>query len=231
MIGFRSVCPVLVGLGIGLAPIAFVGAGAVTDDASGAFTLFAPASPQNGDIWILLISSDDADGFLDSSNLSNWTFIVGSNVGTAPITVAWFRWAGSNPDLTATWGGVGQICAGIAAFRGCIASGSPIDTLGAVNDGSGTSLISIPGITPVLPNCMLVACDVAINDLDRTTPPSGFTAAFNPGSGNSYKATAGADASVAIHYKNHTSGATGSLTDNMSGAVAYSSVLLALKPA
>ena len=196
MIGFRSVCPVLVGLGIGFVPIAFVNAGAVTDDTSGNFTLNAPASPQNGDIWILLISSDDADGAVDSSNLSNWTFIVGSSAGTAPITVAWFRWAGSNPDLSATWGGVGQICAGIAAFRGCIASGSPIDTLGSVGTGSGTSVVSISGITPVLPNCMLVACDVAINDLDRTTIPSGFTAAFNPGSGNSYKATAGTDVLV-----------------------------------
>jgi hypothetical protein len=207
----------------------FVNAGAVTDTTTaGTITFFAPPSPQNGDIWILIVSTSTSDGLMDSSNISNWTFLnLGASVD-AQISVGWFRYAGSNPDLTATWGGTGQVCGGIAAFRGCIATGSPVATIGTRASGSDAS-IEHNSITPGVAHTLVLACNTSENDNSRT-PPAGFTAAFNPGGTNCLKATSGTDASVAIHYKSHDTGSTGSVVDTQAAAAAWTSVLIALRP-
>ena len=218
-----------VGKGVHTSPITFVNAGAVTDDGTGNFTLNAPASPQNGDIWVLVISTRSADGGVNGTNLDDWTFVIsGSGGGAALLSVAWFRYAGSNPDLVATWGGTSQVCAGIAAFRGCVASGTPFDTQSSAASGTGANIV-VTGITPAVSNTMLLFADVSNNDNARATLPTDFTAAFAPGTNNALLATAGADASVALHYKLHGSGATGDLTDVQSAGAAWSASLGALK--
>ena len=214
--------------------VGFLNVGAKGEGGSGNITLGAPATPATNDVWIAVVFSKDnvAHGFTD------WNELVQTNgIGVSShFSVWWFRYAGSTPNLTVTHTSGGPIVGGIAAFRGCDATASPVDSsgLGATNARSSTldgdSTIEHTTITPATANTMVLMCNGHSNDTNRT-PPNGWTAAFNPGSGNSITTGLGSDCSAALHYKIHASGATGELVDNHGTPASeqWVSVLIALE--
>jgi hypothetical protein len=212
-------------------PISFVNAGAKGAAASGNITLGAPASPQNDDIWIATVHSSDNV----AHSFTGWTQIFQQNGfgTTSRLSVWYFRYAGSTPNLVVTHTAGQSPIGGIGAYRGCKTTGSPVNTTGTGSTGNDAS-IEVVGITPSVDNCMLIFCDGAADDnytLDANRP-SGFTAAINdPGNLNSYLTNLGTpDGRVAQFYKLHTSGATGVFTGTMVAGDPWCSVLIALEP-
>jgi hypothetical protein len=209
----------------------FVNAGAEGSAASGNITLGAPASPQNGDIWIAAVHSSDQV----SHSFTDWTQIYQGNGGgtTSRLSVWYFRYAGTTPNLIVTHSGGQSPIGRIASFRGVRRVNSPVNATGTGGAGTDAS-IEITGVTPTIYNTMLVVCDGAADDNARTTLPTGFTAAFEDvgaGTDNEFHTTAGTpDGSVALHYKGHTTGATGDFTDTQAAADPWASVLIALEP-
>lgn len=217
-------------------PITFVNVGTEGQTASGNVTLGAPASPQVNDVWIAAVHTANQS----AHTFTDWTQIFQENGGTVDrtnsrLSVWWFRYAGSTPNLTVTHAGAdGSPGGGIAAFRGCKTSESPVNTLGTKGEGTDAT-IEILGITPSVPDCMLVAIDGAGDDNARTVVPSGFTAAFEDfnigGSQFCFLNSAGApDNSVALYWKIHTSGPTGDFAATQAVSDSWISILLALEP-
>jgi hypothetical protein len=211
--------------------ISFVNAGIEGSAASGNITLGAPASPQNNDVWIATIHTSDNV----THSFTDWTQIFQQNGPdtTSRLSVWYFRYVGSTPNLVVTHTAGATAVGGIGAYRGCKTSGSPVDTTGTGSTGTDTT-IEVTSITPSASDCMLIFCDGAADDNNTADAnrPSGFTAAITEGAGtNCYKSTAGApDGRVAQFYKLHTSGATGVFTDQQALADPWCSVLIALAP-
>jgi hypothetical protein len=213
-------------------PITFVNAGAKGQATTGNITVGAPASPANGDIWIATVHSSDnvAHSFTD------WTQIFQANGGgtTSRLSVWWFRYAGATPNLTVTHTGGTSPLGGIAAFRGCASSGSPVHVTGAGDAGSDTS-IELSAITTTVDGCMLVAIDGAGGQYNRNSPPAGYTVAFEDAAGgtqNCYRnTTATPQGSLALHYLLQTTqGSSGALLDPIGTAAPWASLLIALAP-
>lgn len=209
--------------------ITFVNAGAKGASNGADITLGAPASPLSGDVWIATLFND-AD---DRPVFTDWTFIAEASSSINSNVSAWyFRYAGSAPNLVASVSGANAFIGGILAFRGCVASGNPVNTIGAESGGTDAS-IEILGITPSVSDCMLLAIDGSVDDLARSPIPSGFAAGFEDvlaGTQNCYVSNLGDDSSVAGHYKIHTSGPTGDFTDTMPSGDRWESFLIALAP-
>ena len=212
--------------------ITFVNSGAEGSAASGNITLGAPASPQINDVWIAVVHSSDQV----AHSLTDWTQVYQGNGGstTSRLSVWYFRYAGSNPNLVVSHTGGQSPIGGILAFRGVISTGSPIDVIGAGGGGTDAS-IELAAVNTTVDGAMLVALDGAADNNARSTLPAGFTAGFeDTGTGTQccYVTTAGnPDGSVAGHYKIQASaGPSGAFTDTQAAADPWASVLIALKP-
>jgi hypothetical protein len=214
------------------AAVAFVNAGAEASAASGGITLAAPASPVNDHIWVAAIHSSDQV----AHTLTDWTQLANFNGSdtTSRLSVWWFRYAGSNPNLIVGHTSGATIVGGIASFSGCIDTGSPVDTTGATTSGPTDASIEVAGFTPTAANCMLVIVDGSADDNNRSTLPTSFAAAFEDTAGgtqNCYQSTIGTpDGSTACHYRIWTTGPTGDFTDTQSASDPWASVMIALKP-
>jgi hypothetical protein len=212
--------------------IEFLGATAKAEAASGNITLVAPTTPQINDIWIAVIHSSDQV----AHTLSGWTQIVQGNGGgsTSRLSVWYFRYAGSTPNLIVTHTGGQSPIGGIAAFRGCRKIGSPVHLAGAISGGTDAS-IEHSAITPTLRNCAILAISGAADDNARSTLATGYTARFEDSSGgvqNCYLTLLGTpDGSVACHSLLQDAPAnTGTPTDVMIAPDPWASVLIALEP-
>src|SRR5688572_153064 len=113
--------------------ITFVNAGTKGSAASGNITLGAPASPQVDDVWIAVIHSSDQV----AHSFTGWTQVVQGNGGgtTSRFSGWYFRYAGSLPNLVVTHTAGQSPVGGIAAFRGCRNTGSPINLAGIIAVG------------------------------------------------------------------------------------------------
>ena len=218
------------------AAASFVNAGASAAAASGNITLGAPASPATDDIWIATIHSRDQV----AHTLTDWTQIVQANGGqtVSRLSVWYFRYAGSTPNLVVGHTAGDTIVGGIAAFRGLDTNASPVDTAGTIAAGTtgvaGVDLaIEHTTITPSTSNTMLLAINGFADNQARDTIPTGFAAAFDPAGNECYLSNLGGDGSVALHYKVHGSGATGEIVDTLvsSGGteLGWAAVLIALE--
>lgn len=213
------------------AVVSFINAGAEGSAGSGNITLGAPASPVNDDIWIACVHSSDQV----SHSFTDWTQIAQGNGGgtTSRISMWYFRYAGSNPNLTVTHSSGQSPIGGIAAFRGADTSGSPVDAscTGSISGGTDDTM-ETTGCTPGTSNTMLVICSGSADD-NNYTAASGFSIAFEDSGGgtqNAFHTTAGTpDGSVSIEYKTHSSGATGNFTVTQAASDAWASVLIALE--
>jgi hypothetical protein len=156
------------------------------------------------------------------------------------IGVWWRRVVGGE---SAPGGHFGQI----AAYRGCVATGSPIDVVGDSNATSGESAPVAPSITTLTANTLVLFAAAAAADVSdyadvgyaAIDPASGpaLTRAFAAGEAvNSGEEGAYANAVGLWHGVNATPGATGSETSGVTastsdGPMAWGAIMLALKPA
>ena len=207
--------------------ITFVSAGAAGPAASGNAVPGMPSGVSAGDILICVAHTGEQTAM---SMSGDWTEIVQANGGGTSSRMAIFycRYSGSAPDCTVNSSTASTIIAGIAAFRGCVASGSPVDVLGSTTAGT-TATIAHAGIT-VISGTLLLAINGAGNDSSRTNI-SGWSSAFESGGNNAYLTTLGfPDGSIAISYKAITAGSTGTVNQTQSLTVNNCSVLVSLKP-
>jgi hypothetical protein len=199
---------------------------------TGSLTLNAPASPQNGDVWIAVVHTSDQNAMTMSAD---WTQIYQGNGGgtTSRLAVFWHRYAGVTPSMVVTHSLGVSIIGGVMPFRGVKSSGSPVNATSAGSSGTDAS-IEIAALTTTKNNCMLVVCDGAADDNNRSTLPTGFTAGFEDtggGTQNSYHTTIGVpNGSVACHYKiQGAAGGSGTFVDTMAASDPWASVMFALE--
>lgn len=211
---------------------AYVNSGAEGSAASGNITLGAPASPQTDDIWIAVVHSSDQV----AHTFTDWTEIVQGNGGgtTSRISVWYFRYAGSTPNLTVTHTGGQSPIGGIAAYRGCKTTGSPVNVAGAITGGSDAS-IEHAAITPTVNKCCLLVCNGSADDNNRTALGGGYVVAFEDSAGgtqNCFQTIAGTpDGSVSLfHDEQVPASDTGTVTVTQAAADDWASVLIALEP-
>jgi hypothetical protein len=213
----------------GSGPPTFVNAGTEGTAASGNITLGAPATPATNDVWIAVVHSSDQV----AHTFTNWTEIIQGNGGgtTSRLSVWYFRYAGSTPNLIVTHTAGQTPIGGIVAFRGCKTTGSPVNIVGTMANGTDASIES-NAITPTVANCMILFCDGAADDNNRTPLPAKFLAALSEaGPTNAFLSALGTpDGSVALHYRPHTVGVTGVYTDTQAAVDPWASVLVALEP-
>jgi len=210
----------------------FLNAGAKGEAASGNVTLGAPANPQVDDVWIANVHSSDQVAV----TFTDWTQISQANGGgtTSRLSVWYFRYAGSVPNLIVTHTAGASIVGGIAAYRGCKNAASPVNVAGATGSGTDATL-ELASVTTTVAGCMLVALDGSGAAYARTTLPTGFAAGFEDvglGVQNEYNTILGTPpGSVACHYLTQLAiGASGAFIDTQSGSAAWASILIALEP-
>jgi hypothetical protein len=220
--------------------ITFAGAGAEASASTGNLTLNAPASPQIGDIWIAVVGNNsDPTATNMTMNSSDWTEIIeGSAESQSRLGLWWHRYNGVTPDLLVTMtdsGGGGRI-GGIASFRGCKASGSPVNVAGSLNGDNADPVVHL-SITPTVAGSALLVVNNAANDLGRVALGGDYSVAFEDsgiGTQNAYLATTtGNDTCIALFYDlSVPASATGNINVSFSpgGAEHWSSVLVALEP-
>lgn len=208
--------------------ITFVNAGAEGSAASGNITLGAPASPQNGDIWIAVVHSSDQ---VAHSMSGDWTQIVQGNGGgtTSRLSVWWHRYNGVTPSLVVTHSAGQSPIGGIAAFRGCVTSGSPVAAVGSIGTGT-TATIAHPGIATT-GEIMHLLCNGAADDNNRTLVTN-YTNAFEDsgaGTNNAFVTTAGTpDGSVCLMYRLVTDLANSTINMTQAAADPFAGVQIAL---
>lgn len=207
--------------------ITFVAAGTAGAAASGNVVPGMPAGVSANDILICVAHTGEQTAM---SMSGDWTEIVQANGGgtSSRMAVFYCRYSGSAPDTTVSSATASSIISGIAAFRGCVASGSPVDVVGSTTAGTSAT-IAHAGIT-VVSGTLLLAVNGSGNDSSRTNI-SGWSSAFDPGGNNAFLTTLGfPDGAVAISYKAISAGSTGTINQTQSLTVNNCSVLISLKP-
>ncbi|MGI0011408.1 MAG: hypothetical protein ACREAE_08415 [Nitrosopumilaceae archaeon] len=212
--------------------MAFVNAGAEAAAASGNITLAAPASPVVNYVWIAVVHSSDQV----AHTLTDWTQIVQGNGGgtTSRLSVWYFRYAGSNPNLVVGHTAGNGIIGAIAQWSGRKTTGSPVDVAGTITGGTDAS-IEHSGIDPTQTGCDLLVINGSADDNNRTALGGVYSVAFEDtggGTQNAYVDTLGTpDESIALFYDpDCPETATGTITVTQSASDPWASVLVALAP-
>jgi hypothetical protein len=214
--------------------IEFVSAGTEGSAASGNVAPGAPAGTSANAIWVMVAHGSDQVTMTASSV---WTQVYQGNGGgtTSHLAVWWHRYNGTNaPDTTIVHTGGQSPIAGIAAFSGCVTSGSPVDVVGA-NSSATTASVTVTGVSTATTSTMLVSCFGFADDNNITlTTGTGWVAAFEDSGGGtqgSFHTTAGTpDGGVAAWYRTWDTGAVPSPTFTQAAADPWTAVMFALKP-
>lgn len=206
-------------------------------------TLNAPASPQVGDIWIAVIGRFDfaIEGQIFTPP-ADWNELIDAGFTNSPaFGVWWHRYEGVTPNLT--WSSNsgddvgGNWTGAIAAFRGCKASGSPINVTGAIRRvTAANNTISHTSITTTVAGCTLLLINVANDDTNRNNLTN-YLPAFedtNAGANNAYlNITGSVDGSISLMYRHNfpvAAGPTGTINQVMPASELWASVQIALEP-
>lgn len=212
--------------------ITFVNAGTEGSAASGNITLGAPASPVADDVWIAVVHSSDQV----AHTFTDWTEIVQGNGGstTSRLSVWYFRYAGSTPNLIVGHSSGQSPIGGIASFRGVKTSGSPVNTNGSVAGGTDAT-IECTAISPSV-ECALVVAFGAADDNSITALGGDYGVAFEDSGGgtqNAFHTTAGnPDGLVGLFYDlSVPASSTGTVTVTQAASDPWAGVLVALEPA
>ena len=206
--------------------ITHVNTSAAVGASTGNITLNAPASPVVGDIWLAYVMNAADPTATNMTMSGDWTEIFeGSNESQSRIGVWWHRYAGVTPSMlvTCTDGGGGGRQGRVAQFRGCKASGSPINVTGAGNGANTASIIHL-SITPTVPDVTICAMSGAANNETYTTPTN-YTV-----TGTFAGVFTGNDVTGAMfHRLAQPASATGNITAAITGADHWTSILFALE--
>lgn len=213
--------------------ISFVNAGTEGSAASGNVTPGEPASTADGDIYVMLWhTSDQGAATVDAA----WTEIAQGNGGgtTSRIAAWWWRKSGSMPTALITHSAGQSPIAGIAAYRGCKSSGSPINVTGSISGGTDGS-IEHSAVTPTVEGSCLLVCNGSADDNNRTALGGDYGVAFEDSGAstqNCFVTTAGTpDGSVSLfHDLSVPASDTGTITVTQAAADPWASFLVALEP-
>jgi hypothetical protein len=207
--------------------IAFVAAGTEATAAPAAnLTLNAPAAPTNDDVWIAVIHHNNTGA---TPSFTDWTTIGDYDSGSALLSLWYFRYAGSTPNLiygSTTNGRIG----GIASFSGCKTSGSPVNVLGAGNSGTDASA-EHTATTTTAANCMVLYIATALDGGAINTLPTGTAAAFEDAGGGTQNCYTAGQGAIGCSYKlQAAAGGTGSLTSTWAASETWTTRTVALEP-
>lgn len=207
--------------------------GAEAAAASGGITLAAPASPATNDIWIACIHSSDQV----AHTLTDWTQIVQGNGSdtTSRLSVWYFRYAGSAPNLIVGHTAGATIIGGIQAYAGCKGTGSPVNVAGVITAGPTDASIEHAAITPTVAGCALLVINGAADDNNRTALGGDYAVRFEDSGGgtqNCYQDASGTpDGSLSLFDDlSVPASSTGIITVTQSASDPWASVLIALDP-
>jgi PKD repeat protein len=197
---------------------------ALSSSAVSAVTLTAPASVAAGDLLVAAFSVNERPAVTAPPG---WTPIVSALKPDGGAEVfAYYRVAAAG-DAGASWNWtmstVEKWGGGITAYRG-VDGTHPLDVAVATKiDGTGTATsITMPGITTVTNGAMLIGGLGADGATATTTPPAGWTEAFD---------SVGGKMSEHAYRLQATAGATGSATWTISAGRAMAVWMTALRPA
>lgn len=211
----------------------FVSAGTEGSAASGNITPGIPTgtNPHNLQANDILIMAYHGSDNVAVTVPAAWTAAVTQANGGSSASrmgVWWHRYDGStSPSALITHAAGNGPIAGIAAFRNCKTSGSPVNAAGTIAGGTDAT-IEHTAISPTAAG-LLLAINGAADDNDRTIL-SGYTSVFNEGAINAYLSTLGTpDSSVSMFFKPVASGSTGTVTVTQAAADPWAAVLVALE--
>jgi hypothetical protein len=219
----------------------FIAAGTEGSAASGNITPGLPGGTnplnlQNDDVLIMAYhGSDQVAVTVDAA----WTQIAQGNGGgtTSRLAVWYHRYAGSSPSAVITHAAGQSPIAGIAAFRGCKTTGSPVNVSSAIAGGTADTTISHTGVTSTVDYCTLLAINGVADDNDRTLL-TGYVSAWDDAAGggphNAMLTTAGTpDGSVSMFVKGEpivNGVGTGTIAVTQSAIDPWAAMLVALEP-
>jgi hypothetical protein len=208
--------------------VAFRSVGTVASADSGNVTPGLPTGWQADDIFILVIEGRDN---VTVSLPAGWTKFGEKNSGTdCRLTMGWRRAVAGDTAPLVTHSGGSSIIARIAAFSGCVASGTPIDTpaepFPSANGDSTT--VTTNNFTPAVANEMIVFAigqpsNTSFSGYSGTNPT--FTEGFDSAKGTIPVV------SIALAYGNSTStSALGARTATSGASNLSVGALFGLKP-
>jgi len=219
--------------------VSFVNAG--TEGAAGSgptVTPGSPSSPVAGDVWIMACYHA-AD--LTPSAHADWTLIGSYNPGAqaSRLTLWYFRYASAAPtdNVITTSSSTANRTSGIAAFRGCIASGSPVGGSTVETEWGVVQLQlfeALPAASAPMGSMLLRVIGYS-NDEALVVLPDGTTAAFEDSSGGTQNvfmdSTGSPDSSVGLSYAvKEMPGAVGRDWSVTAGNILWVTASLALLP-
>jgi hypothetical protein len=207
-----------------------------TQTFSTTITLTIPATVQAGDILLLDVSTGDNNGMTATDNDTGgnaWTVKLNTaNGNTRSLTTLWKRATSGTAGKTVTVsGGTTNACGGITVYRGCIATGDPIEVLtGEVNALANNNHASITTLTA---GAMVIIAATIADDRRYTansvacTNPANLTERFDI-----INATGASDGSI-FHADGErtTAGATGTFSWTWAADAVGASHAYALTPA
>jgi hypothetical protein len=191
---------------------------------SGDMTPGVPGSIANNDILVVFVHTRDN---VDSTMPGDWTALVsGNGNATNRIEAYWKRTSGSESAPTVTHTAGDSSIAVMHAYRGCLSSGSPWDTLGTVQSNAG-SPISTTAITTGT-NGDIILHVFGSQDNNAWGTYTGIPTSI----GSTHANSTGTDNSLGITYgQQASSGSTGTAgaTQSTLGPDAGASVLVSMK--
>lgn len=213
-------------------PIPLVGLSAAAAAASGNLSVTPPTTIDD-DILIAAVTTSDnvactfpgAGGGTDG-----WTVYQEVNNGAnLRATLAWARANGAASAFTITHAAGDAIIAKCAVYRGCKASGTPINVSGMTANASSAT-VTAASVTTTVANAMLVF--TAHSGDDVTTSAQVFATAGTPVEQFDDTTALGLDAAISgAELIQAAAGATGAATGTLSGAIENVGAITALIPA
>lgn len=199
----------------------------------GAVAAPLPAGIVAGDILLLAVETSGAPTSISNENGGTWTEVAGSPQDqgtTTALNVFWSRYNGTQGNPTVADSGDHHI-GGIVAYRGCIATGDPVDDSTGGTDATADTSGTLPGPTTTEDMCLIVL--IGAGDDDADTPVTGITNANldNITSRVNYEAATGNDGGLTIFDgEMATAGAVGNSTLTYTAATTKAMVAVALLP-
>jgi hypothetical protein len=134
-----------------------------------------PSGLANDDILVYLIYKENTNAITWPSGFTQ-ILNTTSGSGTWTLSVAWKRAASESGNYAPSWTGSTYTDGILAAYSGCVTSGSPIDASGIAANGVQNDIVDCPSITTLSANAMVIAFASCFFPLDTgVVAPSGMT--------------------------------------------------------
>lgn len=202
----------------------YVGVGTASQS-SGSISLSLPAGIQDNDILVMFQESGDGS----QPTHTDWTPIVfHSNFGCS-IGAYWHRYDSGDPPNTSISAVDNHQVSACAAFRGCPASGSPVNATAAASDGFGSSSYSITGPTTTIDGAVVCAV-VALSDDLRLISSYTDATLDNENEIVEQGTSQGDDGKLGVMYGFRTTAGGGNISVSLTGTDSYVGIAFALSP-